>query len=57
MIAFAITLFVAISRVYFMCHWIGDTIVAMFIETPIAIILIYLRNPIVEFAKSILTRF
>lgn len=35
---------VAVSRVYFMCHWLGDTIAATVIIYPVGILFHWLRN-------------
>ena len=56
-IAAMITVLVAISRVYFMCHWIGDTIFAVIIEGPMALGLIYLREPVILIVKEIAAKY
>lgn len=35
---------VAVSRVYFMCHWLGDTLAASIITYPIGLIFLWLRS-------------
>jgi membrane-associated phospholipid phosphatase len=34
---------VAVSRVYFMCHWLGDTVIATVLAYPIGLFFFWLR--------------
>ena len=35
---------VAVSRVYFMCHWIGDTVAATVLTYPLGVIFTMMRD-------------
>jgi membrane-associated phospholipid phosphatase len=35
---------VAVSRVYFMCHWLGDTIAASIITYPIGLLFLWIHS-------------
>ena len=56
-VAAGITVLVAVSRVYFMCHWIGDTVFAVLIEGPMALGLIYLREPVIFIVRGMLAKY
>ena len=44
---------VAISRVYFMCHWVGDTLFAFLIEFPVALGLVSLKEPAIRMVQHL----